>query len=244
MNIRAHLGSALRVVYPPRCLTCGEMVESDFGLCGPCWRDTPFAAGFVCDLCGLPLPAGRPGEVAHCDECLVRDRPWRQGRAAMVYDGNARRMVLALKHGDRQDLAAPAAHWMALALGDVDTDGMLIVPVPLNRWRLLKRRYNQAALLARQLAGLLGLDWCPDLLARPRRTPALDGKGADERFAVLDGAIRADPRRAALVQGRHVLLVDDVMTAGATLATCARACRGAGARDVTVVTLARVAKGP
>ncbi|WP_375687830.1 double zinc ribbon domain-containing protein [Pseudooceanicola sp. LIPI14-2-Ac024] len=238
MNIQ----TALHVIYPPRCLSCGGLVESDFGLCGPCWRDTPFTDGLVCDLCGVPLPGGRPGEVAHCDACMVRARPWRQGRAAMLYDGNARRLVLALKHGDRQDLAAPCAHWMARALAGIDTTGMLVAPVPLHRWRLLKRRYNQSALLARALARELRADCCPDLLIRRRRTPVLDGKGADDRFALLDGAIVAAPARRALIAGRHVLLVDDVMTAGATLTACTSACRDAGAADVSVVVLARVAK--
>ena len=238
MNIQ----SALRVIYPPRCLGCGEMVESDFGLCGPCWRDTPFTAGLVCDLCGLPLPGGRPGEVAHCDACLSTPRPWRQGRAALVYDGTARRLVLALKHGDRQDLADPAAHWMAQALAGVDTAGMLAAPVPLHRWRLLKRRYNQSALLARALARRLGLDVCPDLMVRPRATPSLDGRTAVQRFETLSGAIVVPPGRRAQVAGRHVLIVDDVMTAGATLAACTHACLDAGAVACSVVTLARVGK--
>lgn len=240
MNIQ----TALRVLYPARCLTCGVQVQTDFGLCGPCWRDTPFTAGLVCDLCGLPLPGGRPGEVAHCDDCLRIPRPWRQGRSAMLYLGNARRMVLALKHGDRQDLAGPCGWWMAQALTGVATDGMLLAPVPLHRFRLLKRRYNQAALLARALARELGAECCPDLMTRHRATPSLDGKSAADRFATLDGAITVPPARRDRIRGRHLLIVDDVMTAGATLAACAQACLEAGARDVSVVTLARVAKEP
>ncbi|MWB76972.1 ComF family protein [Pseudooceanicola sp. 216_PA32_1] len=239
MNIQ----TALHLVYPPRCLTCGDEVQSDFGLCGPCWRDTPFATGLVCDLCGLPLPGGAPGEVAHCDECLRYARPWRQGRAAMVYDGTARRMVLGLKHGDRQDIATPAAHWMRLALADVNTRDMLVSPVPLHRWRLLKRRYNQSALIGRALSDMLELEFIPDLLVRTRRTAMLDGKGVAQRFAALDRAIAVPIRRRESVEGRHVLLVDDVMTSGATLTAASIACLEAGAADVSVVTLARAVKG-
>lgn len=243
MPARANFQTVLRVVYPPRCLTCGEMVESDFGLCGPCWRDTPFIDGFRCDLCGLPLPGGRTGEVAQCDDCMIRTRPWRQGRAAMLYDGNARRLVLALKHGDRQELVRPSAHWIAMSLSDVDTSGVLVAPVPLNRWRLMRRRYNQSALLARALAAEIGAECCPDLLVRPVRTPVLDGLGAEARFAALDGAIAAHPRRADRIGGRRVLILDDVMTAGATLTACTTATLAAGAADVSVALLARVAKG-
>ncbi|OWU86010.1 competence protein ComF [Oceanicola sp. 22II-s10i] len=243
MPARANFQTVLRVVYPPRCLTCGEMVESDFGLCGPCWRDTPFIDGFRCDLCGLPLPGGRTGEVAQCDDCMIRTRPWRQGRAAMLYDGNARRLVLALKHGDRQDLARPCGHWMAQALHDVDTSDLLVAPVPLSRRRLIRRRYNQSALLARALAAELGAEVCPDLLIRTRHTPVLDGLGAEARFTTLDGAIAVHPRREGIARGKRVLIVDDVMTAGATLTACTMAALGASAQDVTVALLARVAKG-
>lgn len=240
MNIQ----TALRLLYPPRCLTCGTHVQSEFGLCGPCWRDAMFTSGLVCDLCGLPLPGGRPGEVAHCDDCMKVPRPWRQGRAAMLYRDTGRRLVLALKHGDRQDLAVPCAWWMRQALAGVETADMLIAPVPLHRMRLIRRRYNQAALLARALARELGEACCPDLLARRRATPPLDGKGAEARFATLDGALAVPQARRARVAGRHVLLVDDVMTSGATLAAAAEACLAAGAADVSVVTLARVAKDP
>lgn len=240
MNIQ----TALRVLYPPRCMGCGVMVQSDFGLCGPCWRETPFITGFTCDHCGVPLPGGRPGEVAHCDECMGLPRPWRQGRAAMLYRGTARRLVLALKHGDRQDLAVPCADWMARALAGVDTTGMLLAPVPLHRWRLVRRRYNQSALLARALGRWLGAEVCPDLLERVRRTPVLDGKGVEARFVTLDRALVVPDRRAGRLRDRHVLLVDDVMTSGATLTEATRACLEAGAADVSVVTLARVAKEP
>jgi predicted amidophosphoribosyltransferase len=234
--------AVLAALYPPQCLTCDAQVTEDFALCPACWRDTPFARGLVCDLCGLPLPGEDPGHPVHCDNCLQVARPWSRGRAALLYHGRGRDLVLALKHADRLDLARPAGRWLLQAARPLVEPGMLVAPVPLHWLRLLRRRYNQAAVLSGALARAAGLDHCPDLLQRPRATPSQDGRDRTARFANLQGAIRLHPRRAALVEGRPVLLVDDVMTSGATLAAAAEACLAAGAAHVAVAVLARVAK--
>ncbi len=231
----------VQMVYPPRCLACGGLVETDFGLCGTCWRDTPFISGLSCDLCGVPLP-GQSDRAEHCDDCLSIARPWRHGRAALVYRDRGRRMVLALKHGDRHDIARPAAKWMARVTRGLIRDNMLAVPVPLHVRRHLKRRYNQSALLAEALARDLGLGWCPDALERVRPTPSLEGKSREERFTALDGMIRVSDWRRPMIEGRPVLIVDDVMTSGATLAAASEACLAAGATEVCVSVLARAAK--
>jgi len=150
--------------------------------------------------------------------------------------------VLALKHGDRPELARPAARWMAQAGRELFRPEMLIAPVPLHWTRLLKRRYNQSALLAQHLGQEVGLDVCPDLLLRRKGTPVLDGKSAAERTEALSDAIQPHPKRIDQMQGRDILLVDDVMTSGATLAACAQACTDAGANHIFVLALARVAK--
>ncbi|MEI4232647.1 ComF family protein [Roseovarius sp. D22-M7] len=234
--------TAVRLVYPPRCISCGDLVESDFGLCGPCWRDTPFIAGLVCDACGTPLPGQGSSVAEYCDDCLTIARPWSRGRAALRYHDNGRRLVLALKHGDRQDLARPASAWMARAARPLLQPDTLIAPVPLHWLRLLSRRFNQAALLAHGVGRETGLDCCPDLLIRPRRTPSLKGLTRDARHAALAEAIRVNPRRAGHIKGRPVLIVDDVMTTGATLSVAAEACHAAGASEVCILTLARVGK--
>ena len=160
----------------------------------------------------------------------------------MIYKERARKLVLALKHGDRAEIARPAGLWLARAARPFLNDDMLIAPVPLHWSRLLKRRYNQSALLAQALARETGLAICPDLLIRPNRTTPQDGKSAARRFSDLNGTIAPHPKRRHRMAARSVLLVDDVMTSGATLAACAEACRRGGARDIFVVTLARVAK--
>ena len=237
------LQTALRLVYPPRCLTCSAMVDSDFGLCGSCWRDTQFIGGTVCDGCGVPLQGLEDASAqVHCDECLTIARPWAHGRSAILYNDNGRKLVLGLKHGDRHDVVRPAALWMAAVARAIVRPDMLIAPVPLHWTRLLKRRYNQSALLAQALAKQLGLECCPDALIRPKRTQSLDGMGRDARFTSLQDAIRPHPKRRDKIAGRPVLLVDDVMTSGATLAASTEACYAAGVQHVCVVTLARVAK--
>lgn len=236
------LQAALHLIYPPRCLSCDALVTTDFGLCGHCWRETPFISGLVCDRCGTPLPGQDNGQPEYCDDCLTIARPWNRGRAALLYRDNARRMVLQLKHGDRLDLAGPVAGWLLRAVQPILEPGMLVAPVPLHWMRLFRRRYNQSALVSARLARNAGLDHCPDLLIRRRATPSQEGRDRVGRFANLDGALALHPRRAGRVKGRHVLLIDDVMTSGATFAAAAEACLAGGASAVSVAALARVAK--
>lgn len=239
------LQSVLRLIYPPQCISCRERVESDHALCGVCWRDTPFiASGRVCDACGIPLLQGdeHDDEAVHCDECLALARPWESGRAACLYEANGRRLVLALKHGDRLDLARAAGGWLKRAAASILTPGMLIAPVPLHWTRLLARRYNQSAVLAAALARETGLPHCPDLLIRRQYAASQDGRDRQARFTNVENAFAPHARRVARIKGRHILLVDDVMTSGATLASAADTCLGAGAQAVSVVVLARVAK--
>ena len=125
---------------------------------------------------------------------------------------------------------------------DILIEGMLIAPVPLHWTRLFRRTFNQSAVLAQALAEQTGHDLCPDLLLRPRRTQPLDHKTAAARFEMLENAIQIHPRRRHRIVGRKVLLIDDVMTSGATLAAATHACKAAGSGDVFVLTLARVVK--
>ncbi|SLN32780.1 ComF family protein [Roseisalinus antarcticus] len=233
--------SALRVLYPSQCLLCDERTATDFALCGGCWAETPFVTGTCCDQCGAPLPGEEEdGGRILCDDCIAAPPPWEQGRTALEYKGKARQLVLALKHGDRTDLAGPAGRWMAGVAGPLLEDDTVLVPVPLHWTRLLGRRYNQSALLAHAIGKETGRKVIPDLLTRRVRTASLGGKTSKERFATLTEAIV--PRGRGRLDGQPVLLIDDVMTSGATLGAAAEAACAAGAGSVRVLTLARATK--
>lgn len=216
----------------------------DFSLCGSCWRQTPFIDGLCCDACGCPLPGGADEDAGGvlCDDCLTIARPWSRGRAALQYRDFGRRITLALKHGDRTDLARAAAPWLKRAAAPIWPADPILVPIPLHWTRLLRRKYNQSALLADALSRLTGARHYPDALIRPKRTKPLDGHTRDARFGALDAAIRPHPKQGHILRGRNVVLVDDVMTSGATFAAATEACFTAGAADVCVLALARVAK--
>jgi ComF family protein len=234
---------ALAVIYPPQCQMCASFVAEEGGLCGDCWSKTPFLKGLVCNTCGTSLPGSEGGEVL-CDDCLLMPRPWQTGRAALSYRDLGRRFVLALKHGDRLDLAGPAARWMLTAGKPFIDDQTVFVPIPVHWSRLLRRRYNQAAELTKAMSKASGLPHCPDMLIRTRRTPKQDGMTADERMRNLDRALSVNPKRVAQLRSARVCLVDDVMTSGATMSTATEALNGAGIDNVSVLLLARVEKSP
>jgi len=234
--------NALRLIYPPTCISCDVQLDEEFALCGNCWRNTPFIAGLVCDACGTPLPGESDGHNELCDDCMAIARPWDRGSATLLYAGNARRLILAMKHGDRQDLALPAARWLVPGMRKLVGPRAIIVPVPAHWTRLIRRRYNQAALLARELAAMTGTTYLPDALIRKKLTPKQDGMSRDARFANMAGAIQPHPKRGPGLADKEVLLIDDVMTSGATFAAATEACYSAGAARVCVLALARVAK--
>ncbi|MFO8128121.1 double zinc ribbon domain-containing protein [Yoonia sp.] len=236
------LQSVIRAIYPPQCVACDAQTEDDFGLCAACWRETQFIGGLVCESCGTSLPGEDRDEVVQCDDCMTIARPWDKGRAVLVYTGIGRRLVLGLKHGDRTDLARPTARWMAQKIEKWAETDTVLVPVPLHWLRTLRRRYNQSALLAQEIGKVLDLPVCVDALLRPKKTNALQGHSRDARFAALSDAIVPNPKRVDQIAGKTVILVDDVMTSGATFAACTEAAKAAGATTVSIVTLARVVK--
>ena len=233
-------------VLPPLCLGCGEIVEAAGALCAGCWQGFSFIAPPQCACCGDPF-AEHLGEDALCAACLARRPLFRRARAALAYDTQSRRLVLPFKHGDRTDIARACGGWMARAGAELLAEADLIAPVPLHWRRLLVRRYNQAQLLARALArtivrGQTGVRLAPDLLRRRRWTGSQAGLRARERRRNVREAFDIHPRWAAEVAGKTVLLVDDVLTTGATAEACARVLQRGGVRHVDVLTLARVVR--
>ncbi|WBU63256.1 ComF family protein [Paracoccus aerodenitrificans] len=234
--------AALTMVYPPQCLSCGIAVEQDGALCPACWRDCEFVSGCACHVCGVPLPGVAAEAGLICDDCLRLRPSWHAGRAALVYGGVGRGMVLALKHGDRPDLAVPLGQWLADAARPLVTDDTVILPIPLHPRRFMVRKYNQADLLAQQIGRRTGLAVMPSLLRRTRATQAQDHRSHAERHENLKDAFSVSPRGCKLLASRPVLLVDDVMASGATMEAASRALLAQGVEQVSVAVLARAVK--
>ena len=232
----------LDLVYPPLCIVCREPVAEAGGLCPACWQDLHFLDGPVCAACGLPFEID-PGEAALCAACLLQKPAFDKARAILRYDEAGKKPVLALKHADRLDLAPAFGRWLERAGRELLASSDLIVPVPLHRTRLWLRRYNQSAELARALARLTGLPCEPLLLRRLRATPSQgEMPSAKARRRNVRGAFAVAKERRPVLHGKRVLLIDDVLTTGATADACARTLKRAGAAAVAVLALARVVR--
>ena len=233
--------ATLDLLLPPQCLTCDAPVDAPGRFCPDCFALTGFVTEPCCRRCGVPFAhAGQGGPEKLCPACREHPPPWGRARAALRYDAQARRVVLPLKYGDRIEHAAALAPLMARAGAALLRDAEVLAPVPLHRRRLIQRRYNQAALLARAMARLVGKPTLPDALMRTRVTVSLGELSAEERARVVDGAFAVRPNRVDRIAGRRVLLMDDVLTSGATCAACTRALLAAGASAVDVLVAARV----
>ena len=203
------------------------------------WAGVTFLDAPWCEACGLPFEYAVPGG-ALCARCAVKRPVCGRARAAMAYDEGSRALILSFKHGGRTEGLASFAAQMRRAGRDVLAQADLLIPVPLHPTRLIKRRYNQATLLARALAKITPAEFAPDVLFRIKRTQSQGGFNARARIENVRGAFSV--KQAARIEGRNVVLIDDVYTTGATLEACARILKQAGAAQVDGICLARVAK--
>jgi ComF family protein len=233
------LGACADVVVPPCCLVCRTRVSAHHLLCAGCWRQVDFIKPPLCDVLGIPLPFST-GERMVSAAAVARPPAWDRARAVAHYGGAMRTLVHQLKYADRHDARALLGRWLAEAGRELVPGLDVIVPVPLSRLRLIVRKFNQAAVLAGELARQTGVPMDPLLLARIRRTRSQVGMTREQRRRNVAGAFRVPARRRPRLAGRNVLLVDDVLTTGATADACARTLRRAGAARVDVLTLALV----
>jgi len=230
----------LDLLLPPRCLACGEEVSAAHALCAGCWRKLTFLDEPCCACCGLPF-AYDFGTGALCGACARATPAYDRARSALRYDEGSRPLVLSFKHGDRLHGAPAYGDWMRRAGASMLGDADLLIPVPLHWSRLLRRRYNQAAILAYAIRERGGPPVAPDALRRHRRTASQGNFGADRRRRNVRHAFGLKP--GMNVRGLKIVLIDDVLTTGATVEECARVLKRNGAARVDVLTLARSLRG-
>jgi ComF family protein len=240
-------GSALRQIVdfalPARCPGCGIIVSESHSFCLNCWQSLTWLGEPCCVRCGLPFEFGSPGETAECGACLANPPRFDRLRAAVAYGEIARKVALKLKYGGRPAVAETMARFMARHQpppSSAESLQSLLVPVPLHRWRIWKRGYNQAALIATALSRRTGVPAAVDIIQRIRATPPLRGMNRRERALAVSGAFAIRDRDKAVIAGRRIVLVDDVYTSGATGDACSRMLKRAGAAEVHMICWARV----
>lgn len=233
------LNAIVSFALPPRCAGCGTIVDGDHRFCIACWKGIEFLGDPQCAVCALPLPFAADDD-ARCGACLAKPPAFDRLFAAAAYGELTRSLALKLKYGLKPATAVTMARLMARNVA-AGADALL-VPVPLHRWRIWRRGYNQSALIARALSRASGLPLALDALKRTRPTPALKDMSLSQRRDAVRGAFDVIPAQASLIRGRNILLVDDVYTTGSTAGACAKALKRAGARRVEVHVWARVVR--
>ena len=247
--VRAALRPVLDFALPPRCAGCGAITAEPHRFCLACWSKLVFLGDPCCAVCALPFEYGTTGE-ARCGACLAEPPAFARMRAAVAYGDIPRKVALKLKYGGRPGVAETMARLMQRHLpmvleedgGGAGTEPALLAPVPLHRWRIWRRGYNQAALVASALARRAGLETRLDLLERTRATPPLKAMNPKQRRDTVRGAFRVADRHRGTLRGHTIILVDDVFTSGATVDACARVLKRAGAARVEILCWARVVK--
>lgn len=246
MTVRRAFSKIIDFVLPPRCAVTGEIVETSGTLSAASWANIRFIDRPFCACCGLPfdftaedLP--QPEDAMLCGACLDNPPQFDRARAVFLYDGAGREMVLGFKHGDRLDMTPVFTAWLLRTGAAMIARSDIVLPVPLHRERLFRRRYNQSAVLARALAIQSGRPvFDPFLLQRVRKTPPQKGLNRKERRKNMQNAFAVAPEKRGVIKGKNLLLIDDVHTSGATLNACAKVLKQNGANSVFVLTLARV----
>lgn len=240
LDIQSTLRRVIDAVLPPRCLMCGAMVADPGALCSTCFEKVEFIAPPLCYSCGLPFRAPFAGDSEDliCGACAKSPPRFARARAVFLYTENSRSLITRLKHSDRTDYAPALSGWMVRAGKDILEAADLLVPVPLHNWRLMWRTYNQSALLTRNIQKLTGVPARYDILKRVKATPSQGRLSAGARRRNVSGAFSV--RLPDVIANRRVVIVDDVLTTGATLNACARVLLESGAKQVDALVAGRV----
>lgn len=233
------LPSILNILLPPRCFGCGAVVSTLQTLCPPCWTKCTFLSPPWCILCGWPFPYETPEQTV-CLPCLHRPPLFVQSRSALVYNEGCRSFILKLKHGDGTHLTPALGNLMLRVGEDILAETDFLIPVPLHWRRLSWRQYNQATLLSRQISRHTGIPTYTNLIRRHRSTCPQGHQSRKDRYANIRGAFHVPKGQAPFLHQKRLTLIDDVFTTGATLTECARTLLIAGAKEIRVLTLARV----
>lgn len=238
--------TALNTILPPRCVITGEMVDKQGMISPQAWAGIDFIGGPVCYKCGVPFGFEVGGFEteggAHCTQCLDYPPPYESARAAIKYNDESKNLILGFKNGDQTHAALAFVPWLKMAGAQMLEGADALIPVPLHRWRLLKRRYNQSAIMARYLGKECGLPVLHQALIRTRATPTQGHLSYAERKKNVKRAFALHPAYKADIKGKTLILVDDVYTTGSTVKECTKVLMKEGAKAVHILTLARVAR--
>ncbi len=243
-HIKRSASEGLNVLLPPLCVVCEQIVSESHGFCGGCWRNFTFISNPMCSCCGLPFEyeAQTIHEAALCGACIEEAPHFSKACAALVYNEPSKNIILPFKHQDRTDYARAMARLMLTAGQAMIDSADALIPVPLHFTRLFSRRYNQSALLVHELAKISGKPMMLHALKRHRSTQSQGHLSRDQRRKNVHNAFMVRSKNLAHMQGKKLLLVDDVFTTGATANACVMALQKAGAISVDVLTFARVVK--
>lgn len=249
--LKTLIKTSVNVLLPPRCPVSGTVVDAPGMLCSDAWASLLFIAPPYCAQCGVPFEfdLSERGAVLKkeqqemmCAACLASAKPYSRARSALVYDEGSRHLILAFKHGDQTHLTLSFGPWLCSCGTEILAGADALIPVPLHWMRLIKRRYNQSALLGEDLRRRTGIPHWPDALHRQRNTPTQGHQNTADRRANVQGAFSLNPVYQDRICGKNLVLLDDVLTTGATAEECARILLKEGARQVDVLTIARVVK--
>lgn len=238
-SLKSVLADGLNLVLPPRCPVTGGIVDMQGMISSDAWRELVFIADPLCAHCGVPLAFETEGN-ARCVTCLETPPIYHCARAALQYNDISRDLVLGFKHGDKTHIVQSFIPWLKQAGREMLGQADYLIPVPLYPARLIMRRYNQAALIADALSKSVNIAHLPTAMKRVRATPSQGHLTSDERMKNMQAAFDIPPKYRKMIKGKSLILIDDVLTTGATVNECAKVLYHHGARQVNVLTLACV----